>query len=399
VVGDLNGVMVSRFLPPNGGAVKNIIVVGTSFAGLMTIKTLRREGCNAAITLLAPRPERFYYPSIIWVPVGLYKEFDLTFPLDNFLRRHSVDYISGRVTGLDAGRQRLQTTAGEMEYERLVIACGGRSLKQLPGIEHVFIPCDGYESVVAMTERLAALEEGTLAFGFSGDSNGPAAIRGEPLVEFMFGMDTLLQRQKRRDRFNLVFFSATLNFDVRWGAWAMGVLQREMERRGIQTHVGYQIEGFGVDRVITTGGDIKSDLTVFIPEMIGPDWAAQSDLPLSEDRFIRADAHCRVSGFEGSVYVAGDAGHFPVPNWVTKQGHMADLHAQALARNLIGDLHGKRTKHTFRQEFICIVDTLDAGILIFRDQTRSLVFRSKLLHWAKRLFIWIYLYGYRKDRF
>ncbi|CAK0738438.1 Sulfide-quinone reductase [Gammaproteobacteria bacterium] len=378
--------------------MKNIIVIGTSFAGLMTIKTLRRAGCDAAITLVAPHAERFYYPSIIWVPAGLYQEPDLTFPLNNFLRRYRVDYISGWVTGLDAGARRLRTTAGEMGYERLVIACGGHSLKQLPGIEHVFIPCEGYGSVAAMTERLAALEKGTLAFGFSGDPNGPAALRIEPLFEFMLGIDSLLRRQKRRDRFDLVFFSATSEFDIRWGGAARGHLQQEMDRRDIRSHVGHPLEGFGVDRVITAGGDIKSDLTVFISEMIGPDWAIHSDLPLSEDGFIRADAGCRVSGFEGSVYVAGDAGHFPVPNWIAKQGHMADLHAQALARNLLGDLHGIRTDHTFRQEFICIVDTLDAGILIFRDQTRSRVFKSRLLHWAKRLFIWAYLYEYRNNR-
>ncbi|CAK0747527.1 Sulfide-quinone reductase [Gammaproteobacteria bacterium] len=377
---------------------KNIVVVGSSFAGLMTIKTLRREGCNAPITLVAPLPERFYHPAIIWVPAGLYKEHDLTFSLDGFFRRYRVDYISGSVTGLDAGEKRLRTTAGEMEYEQLVIATGGRSLKRLPGIEHTFIPCEGYGQMIAMMERLAILKEGTLAFGFSGNPNEPTAIRSEALFEFLFGIDTLLRRWKRRDRFNLVFFTSCPEPDMRWGIQGMGTLRREWERRCIHCHIGHKLNGFSVDQVMTEGGDVKSDLTVFIPEMIGPTWATQSDLPLSEDGFIRADAHCRVLGFEGNVYGAGDACHFPGPDWVPKQGHMADLHAQALARNLMGDLRGERTTHTFRQEFICIVDTLDGGILVFRDSAHNRVFRSKALHWAKRLFIWAYLYEYRNSR-
>jgi len=374
--------------------MKNIIVAGSGFAGLTTIKNLRRKGCDALITLLAPRPEMFYYPSLIWVPAGLYDERDLSISLAGFIRRYDLDYVSGSITGLDAGARRLHTTAGEMAYERLVIATGGRSLRQVPGLEHAFIPCDGYGPVVAMTERLASLEAGTLAFGFSGNPNEPTAIRAEPLFEFLLGVDTLLRRQKRRDRFELVFFAPIPEPDVRWGG-AMGNLSRELERRGIRSHMGYGLKGFGADRVMIEGGDLKSDLSVFIPELVGPAWATQSDLPLSEGGFIRADAHCRVPGFEGSVYVAGDAGSFPGPDWLSKQGHMADLHAHALARNLIGDMRGKRAEHTFRQEFICIVDTLDGGLLVFRNMARSRVVKSRALHWAKRLFIWSYLYRYR----
>jgi sulfide:quinone oxidoreductase len=376
--------------------MKQIIVAGCGFAGLTTIKTLRRKGCRAPITLLAPRSEMFYYPSLIWVPAGLCTESDLRIPLDGFIRRYKVDYVAGSITGLDARGRRLRTTAGEMEYERLVIATGGRSRKQVSGLEHACVPCEGYDSVVAMTGRLAALEAGTLAFGFSGNPNEPTAIRGEMLFEFLFGIDTLLRRQKRRDRFDLAFFTPLSAPDARWGS-ASGTLMRELERRGIRSLVGHGLKGFDTGRVMTEGGDLKTNLIVFIPEVLGPAWVRHSDLPVSEDGFIRADAYCRVSGFEGSVYVAGDAGSFPGPDWVPKHGHMADLQAKALARNLIGDMNGTGAEHSFHQEYIYIVDSLDGGILVSRDLSRGRVrtFRSLALHWAKRLFIWSYLYQYR----
>jgi hypothetical protein len=34
----------------------------------------------------------------------------------------------------------------------------------------------------------------------------PSAMRGGPVFEFLFGTDTLLTRQSRRDHFKLVFF-------------------------------------------------------------------------------------------------------------------------------------------------------------------------------------------------
>ncbi len=373
-----------------------IIVVGAGFAGLMTIKTLRRRGYQGSIVLLAPLAEMFYYPASIWVPAGLYQRHDLNFPLDHFIQHYRVEYVAGSITGLDVVTKRLYTTAGAMDYERLVIATGGESARNLPGIAHVFLPCEGYRSLLAITERLALLQGGTLAFGFSGNENDPAAIRGEPLFEFLFGIDTLLRRQKRRDNFHLVFFTSCPELDARWGIREKGYLRRELARRGIQSCVGQRIDGFGEDQVILDGCELKSDLTIFIPELVGPAWAKQSSLPLSENGFIRADASCRVSGLEGSVYVAGDAGHYPLPAWVPKHGHTADLQAQVLVKNLIGDRQGEQTQYTFHQEFVYIVDTLDGGILVYRDSKRSIALRSRLFHWAKRLFIWSYLFDYRR---
>lgn len=371
-----------------------IIVAGSSFAGLMTIKTLRKHGCNAPIKLIAPQLAMFYYPASIWIPSGIYKPRDLSFPLNKFIQRYQVEYLSGSITKLNAKQHRLSTTAGDFDYEQLVIATGGHSLKQLPGIEHTFIPCAGHASITAMMQRLAALNTGTLAFGFAGNLAQLAAMRSEVLFEFLFGIDTLLRRQKRRHHFKLVFFTPCTAIDARWGQYA-GSIKTELERRAINSYIGYPLQSFTANQVIFAHSELNSDLTVFLPEMVGPLWAQQSDLPLSDNGFIRADNCCRVLGHEGNVYVAGDAGCFPVPEWVAKQAHTADLQAIALAKNLIGDRNGEHTEHSFRQEFICIVDMLDSAILIFRNATRGMVFKSKALHLAKRLFVWSYLYKYR----
>jgi sulfide:quinone oxidoreductase len=46
---------------------------------------------------------------------------------------------------------------------------------------------------------------------------------------------------------------------------------------------------------------------------------------------------------------------------------------------------------------ICIVDTLDRGMLVYRDEKRALLLPScRLFHWAKRFFEWQYLRPYRK---
>jgi sulfide:quinone oxidoreductase len=96
------------------------------------------------------------------------------------------------------------------------------------------------------------------------------------------------------------------------------------------------------------------------------------------------------------VYVAGDAGSFPGPDWMTKQAHMADLQAKAAAQNLIAELKGGTPHRTFKVELVCIVDTNDRGMLVVRNEKRSILLpSSRVFHWMKRGFEWWYLRQYR----
>jgi sulfide:quinone oxidoreductase len=62
-------------------------------------------------------------------------------------------------------------------------------------------------------------------------------------------------------------------------------------------------------------------------------------------------------------------------------------------------LGGKPATACFKVELICIVDTLDRGILVYRDEKRALILPPcRLFHWAKRFFEWRYLRPYRKGR-
>ena len=104
---------------------------------------------------------------------------------------------------------------------------------------------------------------------------------------------------------------------------------------------------------------------------------------------------CRVQGME-SVYVAGDAGSFPGPEWMPKQAHMADLQATAAAKNIALNLAGKPASERFRVELLCIIDSLDKGMLVYRGERRSMALPAmKPLHWAKKYFEKAYLRHFR----
>ena len=376
--------------------MSHIVIVGSGFAGCAAVKTLRKLGCREAITLVSPKPELFYYPSLIWVPAGRRTESDLRINLNLFLRKHRVEHKAARMTGLDPAGRAVRTDAGEVPFDHLILAGGGRYLRKLPGMaEHAHIACAGWNEVKAYADKLNAMDGGKLAFGFAGNPNEPSAMRGGPIFEFLFGIDTLLRERGVRQNFDLAFVSPAPKPGARMGEKSVERILGEVQKRGVHPHFGHKMKAIEADKIVTEGGEIPSDLTLFIPGMTGPEWAADSGLPLSPGGFIQGNAHAQVEGMEG-IYVAGDAGSFPGPEWKPKQAHMADLQAETAARNLMARLTGRAETHTFKTELICIVDTLRSGSLVFRNENRQFMLGGRPFHWLKAGFEWAYLRQYRR---
>lgn len=371
----------------------HIVIAGAGFAACTAIKTLRKRGFSGKISLVAPRAELFYYPSLIWVPAGKRSYQDLVVPLHDYLKKNNVEYIQSRVTGVDSANKTLQLETDSIDYDGLIIATGGRYIRKLPGIEHAKIACSGWEDTKAFSDQLANMNGGTIAFGFSGNPNEPSAMRGGPVFEFLFGVDTLLRKQGRREQFKLIFFSPAARPGQRMGDKAVDRLMGEMQKRDIQTYLGSKMKRFSETGVETETSSFDADLILFIPGMTGPAWAADSGLTLSEGGFFKANQFCQVEGQE-HIFVAGDAGSFPGPDWKPKQAHMADLQAEAAAKNMLEVLSLKPPQHTFKTELICIVDTLTNGSLVYRDPKRGLMMKMPPLHWLKVAFEKIYLRAY-----
>ena len=180
---------------------------------------------------------------------------DLVVPLRNFFARMGVSYHQAAAEGLRDGGRVVITDQGELNNDGLIIACGGRFIRKLPGIEHSFLPCGGVEVTAQVRDRLADLEGGTLAFGFSGNPKEPSAMRGGPVFEFLFGIDAWLRKQGRRDNFNLVFFTPAEKPGQRLGPKAVKGLMAEMKKRNIQTHLGHKLKCFEAGKVVTEGGE------------------------------------------------------------------------------------------------------------------------------------------------
>lgn len=378
-----------------GSFVQRITILGSGFAALAAVRELRRLKVEASITVISPQPALHYLPSSIWLTPGLRQAARLRIPLARFFARHGVQHVCARVTGLRLGGRLVQTDQGEVQNDQLLIATGGRFMKSLPGIEHALVPCESLAVAEQIAQRLQAMPGGTIAVGFGTNAAEPGAMRGGPMFEYLFIIDSWLRRQRRRQDFTLAFFSPSPRPGARLGEKAVDGLLAEMRKRDIQLHLGQPLVRFEANKIVTTGGVIDTDLILFMPGMTGTDWLVASGLPLSPGGMVKADSHCAVEGVPG-VWVAGDVGSFPGPEWMPKQAHQADLQAVAAARNIAAVLQGRSATEKFKPELVCIVDTLGAGMLVYRSERYHLVLPAlRILHWIKRGFEWYYLRALR----
>ena len=375
--------------------MNKVTVIGAGFGALTAVRKLRAADAGTEITLVAPKPQMVYYPSLIWIPSGLRQPEDLIVPLDHFFKKMKVNYHQGSAQSLQDGGRTLVTDTGNIENDGLIIASGGRFIKKLPGIEHAITPCEGLDAAIQIRDRLSQMDGGTIAIGFAGNPKEPSAMRGGPMFEFLFGIERQLCKEGRRDKFKIVFFTPAEKPGARLGPKAVKGLITEMKKRNIEMHLGHKMKGFEQNKVKTEGGEFEADLILFMPGMTGNQWFDNTDLPRSEGGLIKADSLCRVEGFD-KVYVAGDSGSFPGPEWMPKQAHMADLQAETAVNNLMTEFQGGQPSETFKIELVCIVDSSSSGMLVVRTPSRNIMLPSmKPMHWAKRAFEKMYLKQYR----
>ena len=98
----------------------HFVVLGAGFAALTAVRTLRAKAPQARITLVAPKAEFVYLPSLIWVPTGVRKSSDLVIDLAPFLHKHRIDFLAAEVTGLQDGGRTVLTSGGPVENDGLL---------------------------------------------------------------------------------------------------------------------------------------------------------------------------------------------------------------------------------------------------------------------------------------
>ena len=366
---------------------KTALIVGGGFAGLEAAIQLRKAGLD--VTLVSNRPYLFIYPTSIWVATGERRLDEVKLDLADAAHRHGFAFVVGKVEAISAARRAVVVDGTERTADHLVVAMGGDRLRP-KGVEHTHTLGGDPENVERLRqalEPLLAKGRGRIAMGFGGNPKDTSAVRGGPVFELMFNVDTLLRRRGLRDAFELTFFAPMPSPGERMGQKAVGAIQGMFDRLRIGKRFGKKIERFEAGGVVFEDQSrLDADLVVFLPAGEGHPVVKASDLPRNEAGFVQVDEGCAVPGFPG-VWAIGDAAALQGPSWRAKQGHVAEIMARVVAANVAAVEAGRTDRQSYLPHLgiTCLLDTGDGAAYVHRDDAKQqLVPLPVVGHWLKK---------------
>ncbi|HZY02192.1 MAG TPA: FAD-dependent oxidoreductase [Anaeromyxobacteraceae bacterium] len=367
--------------------MKKVLVLGGGFAGLEAAIHLSKGGLD--VTLVSNRPYLYIYPTSIWVVTGEQEQAQVTLDLGEVARRHGFRFLQGAVQSVDGARRSAVVDGQAMAADHLVLAMGGMPLRP-KGIEHTHAIGGDPENAVrtrAALEDLLKAGSGRIAMGFGGNPKDPSSVRGGPVFELMFNVDTLLRRRGLRDRFELTFFAPMASPGERMGSRAAAAIRSMLGKLGIGMRFGVKIAGFEKGAVLFDDGSrLEADLTVFVPAGKGHPVLETSGLPRNEAGFVQADEGCAVPGFPG-VWAVGDSAALRGPEWRAKQGHLAEVMARVAAHNLIAAEAGRAERESYLPHvgITCLMDMGSGAAYVHRDErVERMVPLPVVGHWLKK---------------
>lgn len=104
----------------------HVAIVGAGFGGLRAARRL--AGAPVRVTLIDRNNYHLFQPLLYQVATGGLSPNEIAYPVRSILRRQrNVDFLLAEVRGVDLAARRLETSAGPLDYDYLILAAGGQT--------------------------------------------------------------------------------------------------------------------------------------------------------------------------------------------------------------------------------------------------------------------------------
>lgn len=353
-----------------------ILVVGGSFGGLTAAFELeKRLGSAHSVTLLSNNAQFVFSPSLPWVAMGWQDAARITFGIERSVRKRGIRFVHGTACSIDTAAQAVDSTAGVLPFDYLVIATGSDlDYSTVPGLDPAVGHCATIftlEGALAAQARLGALLDADHGSVVIGSAQGASCLG--PAYELVGMIDTELRRRKKRHHFDLHFVTPE-PFLGHFGVGGMGKARRLIEdefwERDIDYHTDAAIETLEPERCVLKDGTVlKKDFAMVAPPFLGVEAVRNTDRLTNPKGFIHVDQYYRSTQFP-NIFAVGVAvaiaapSPTPVPVGVPKTGNMTVNMARVAARNLVDVLNGRDPHTEPSLGVICMDDMGDQAIFL-----------------------------------
>jgi sulfide:quinone oxidoreductase len=385
--------------------MKQLVILGAGTGGTVMANLLRKRLSRSAwtLTVIDRDDEHYYQPGFLFLPFGFLTKKQIVKPKSKFLPK-GVDFLVAEIDRIDpaAGEVLLQD-GRRIPYDYLIVATGAWiQPAETPGMLEGwrdtifdFYTPDGAEALAA---KMKSFPGGTIVVHVN---ETPIKCPVAPL-EFAFFCDDCLRRHDKRDKVEIVYVTPLPGaFTKPVASAALGAMLAEKGIRIVADFNAERIDAAGRKLVGFDGREVAYDLLVTVPTNMGSEMIERSGLG-NEFRYIPTDPQTLRSKKHANIFAIGDATDLPS----SKAGSVVHFQSEILAENLIRAIGGQPLDPAFDGHSNCFIESgRHRAILIdFNYETEPLPGKfpfpwlgplpllkpSRLNHWGKLAFRWIY---------
>ncbi|HVP02064.1 MAG TPA: FAD-dependent oxidoreductase [Solirubrobacteraceae bacterium] len=397
----------------SSSSAKRAVVLGSSFAGLTAALELRKHLDEPhEVVVLDPRDHFTFIPSLIWVPFGIRKRDDVTFPLAPLYARKGIRFVNEAAARVDLEAHTVTTVSGEqIAYDRLLVATGPRlAFEKIPGLG----PESGHTQSVCNMEHA---EQAAQAWERFLANPGPVVVgtaQGGSCFgasyEFLFNIKHRIRKAGLEHVAPVTFVSAEPflgHFGLGGVGDSSGRVTKFLEHYGIEGIANNVISEVRDGEMELEGGRVLPfAYAMIVPPFTGVDAVRESEGLANPMGFVPIDDRFRHPEHP-DVYAAGVATAIappeptPVPAGVPKTGQMSETMAKVAAQNMVADITGSSRHRDLAlgdMSAICVLDAGNNGIIFKADHVlahgqyadgqkpTARVMAGPQAHWAKLAF-------------
>jgi sulfide:quinone oxidoreductase len=369
------------------------VVLGGGIGGLVAARELRRHlPTDHRIVLVDREREHVFQSSLLWQMVGERRHSQFRRPLVR-LERKGIEFRNAEAHSLDLDRRVVDTAAGELAYESLVIAFGATVAPDaVPGLDDMGFNLYTAEGCARIHKALSDLREGVVAVLIS---ELPFKCPAAP-YEAAFLAESFIRRQRIRRNVEIHLLTPE-HAPMPVAPAVLGESIEEMlAARGIHYHPLFTFKELRPETheiVASDGSAYHVDLLMVVPPHRAPDVVRSSPL-LGLSGFVHVDRKTLQTDHD-NVYAIGDVATVKLPNGkaLPKAGVFAHAEAKTVARRIAQTTAGRVPNAVFDGHGSCWIEVGDgraafAGGDFYADPEPRIKMRrpSRPLHWGKVAF-------------
>ena len=386
--------------------MKNLVILGAGTAGTMMASHLSKKlrKSDWEITIVDQYKTHYYQPGFLFLPFDTYKPEDVKKSIDEFIPK-GVKLIREKIEVIDKDSDTVVLENGtKLKYDILILATG---TKTAPGEVQGMLGDHWYKTIfdfytfegaLALRDKLREWKGGKLVIHIT---EMPIKCPVAPL-EFAFLADSFFLNKGMRDKVDITYVTPLSGaFTKEKCTTALTYLLNDKNIKIVPDFAVEHIDGEN-GKIVDYGGDeVPFDLLVTIPTNMGDDLMARSGFG-DDMNYVPTDKNTLQTKVKENIFALGDCTNVPA----SKAGSVAHFQAEILTENILLYIQGKELKPDFDGHANCFIETGHGKALLIDFNydyepvkgkfpfagigPLNLLTESRLNHWGKLAFRWIY---------